>query len=146
MAAEQVQLDKYAILAQHQNAAKQLAYWKELEAALRQQVIAEFSTQAVDCEGTENYDLNAGYKLKIVRKMNYSVTDFEGMETALIQLEDETGSGLLSDRLVKWKPELSVGEYKKLPDPLRSIVSPFVTMKPGLPTVELAEPKSKEGR
>ncbi len=145
MAAEQ-QLDKYAILAQHQSAAKQLAYWKEQEAALRQQVVAGFSTQAVDCEGTENYELRAGYKLKIVRKMNYSVTDSEGMETALIQLENETGSGLLSERLVKWKPELSVGEYKKLPDTLRGIVSPFVTMKPGLPTVELAEPKSKGGR
>jgi hypothetical protein len=140
-----METNRYDVLAQHSEAAKNLAYWKEEEMRLRTLVIAEFSDTAVDAEGTENYELNAGYKLKLVKKLNYTLSDKDGsLKNILDEIVMQTGTNLYADELVRWKPELCTGFYKKMDVAIQALLSPVLTIKPATPTIEIIEPKGKK--
>lgn len=136
-----------AKIMQWQEAVKNLASAKEAEAALRAEVLKlgfAFDPEALR-EGTENVELGQGYKLKAVFKINRSfVGGKEAVEKALQKIEKTGAEGeFIAERLVNWKPELSVSEYKKLPDKFRKIIDEVVTSKEATPALELVAPKSK---
>lgn len=106
---------------------------KAEEAALRKEVIELFDPEKT--EGTENIELANNWKLKAVKKLNYSL-DRTATPAALEQLPAET-----ADRLVAWSPKLSTSEYKKLSDEHKEIINEVLTIKPGAPTITLVEPK-----
>lgn len=128
-------------------AVKALAVAKEAEAALRKEVLAEafaFDPEALR-EGTENVELGGGYKLKAVFKITRTLNnENEGVERALAKIEKKGGEvgELIAERLVRWTPELSMTEYKKLPDNFKSIIDEIVISKPASASLALVVPKS----
>lgn len=136
-----------AKILQWQEAVKTLAAAKEAEAALRKEVLSgafNFDPEALR-EGTENVELGQGYKLKAVFKISRTLQGGqEAVEKALQKIEKTGSEGeFIAERLVKWKPELSVTEYKSLPDKFRKIIDEVVVSKESTPTLELVAPKSK---
>ena len=128
-------------------AVKALAAAKDAEAALRKEVLAEafaFDPEALR-EGTENFELGNGYKLKAVFKISRNLNnENEAVDKVLSKIEKTGPEGaFIAERLVKWKPELSVSEYKKLPEKFKKLFDEVVISKEATPTLELVAPKSK---
>ena len=126
---------------------KALAAAKEAEAALRKEVLANcfsFDPEALR-EGTENFELGNGYKLKAVFKISRNLNnENEAVDKVLSKIEKTGPEGqFIAERLVKWKPELSVSEYKKLPEKFKKLFDEVVTSKEATPSLELVAPKSK---
>lgn len=133
-----------AKIMQWTEAAKKLAEAKEVELALRNEVIA-LNFEGHKESGTENVELGNGYKLKAVFKLNYRLNNTDdAVDKALSKLEKAgTEGAFIAERLVKWKPELSVTEYGKLDPKFKKIIDEVITTSPGAPSLELVEPKSK---
>ena len=130
-----------------EQAVKALAAAKDTEAALRKEVLAEafaFDPEALR-EGTENFELGNGYKLKAVFKISRNLNnENEAVDKVLSKIEKTGPEGaFIAERLVKWKPELSVSEYKKLPEKFKKLFDEVVTSKEAMPSLELVAPKSK---
>ena len=128
-------------------AVKALAAAKDAEAALRKEVLAEafaFDPEALR-EGTENFELGNGYKLKAVFKISRNLNnENEAVDKVLSKIEKTGPEGaFIAERLVKWKPELSVTEYKKLPEKFKKLFDEVVTSKEAMPSLELVASKSK---
>lgn len=128
-------------------AVKALAAAKDAEAALRKEVLTEafaFDPEALR-EGTENFELGNGYKLKAVFKISRNLNnENEAVDKVLAKIEKTGPEGVfIAERLVKWKPELSVTEYKKLPEKFKKLFDEVVTSKEAMPSLELVAPKSK---
>ena len=128
-------------------AVKALAAAKDAEAALRKEVLAEafaFDPEALR-EGTENLELGNGYKLKAVFKISRNLkNENEAVDKVLSKIEKTGPEGaFIAERLVKWKPELSVSEYNKLPEKFKKLFDEVVTSKEAMPSLELVAPKSK---
>ena len=128
-------------------AVKELAAAKDAEATLRKEVLAEafaFDPEALR-EGTENFELGNGYKLKAVFKISRNLNnENEAVDKVLSKIEKTGPEGaFIAERLVKWKPELSVSEYKKLPEKFKKLFDEVVTSKEATPALELVAPKSK---
>ena len=136
-----------AKILQWQESVKALAAAKDAEAALRREVLAEafqFDPEALR-EGTENFELGNGYKLKAVFKISRNLNnENEAVDKVLSKIEKTGPEGqFVAERLVKWKPELSVSEYKKLPEKFKKLFDEVVTSKEAMPSLELVAPKSK---
>jgi hypothetical protein len=90
-------------------------------------------------EGTNNAELPEGWKLKGVLKINRTID-----EAALPAVKEAVrGMNFNPDPLVKYKPELVLKDYKALPENVRHVFDAALTIKPGLPTIELVPPKVK---
>ena len=128
-------------------AVKALAAAKDAEAALRKEVLAEAFALDPEAlrEGTENFELGNGYKLKAVFKISRNLNnENEAVDKVLSKIEKTGPEGaFIAERLVKWKPELSVSEYKKLPEKFKKLFDEVVTSKEAMPSLELVAPKSK---
>lgn len=125
----------------------QLSKLKDEEMALRKQVLGELFSfdPEVLREGTENFELGQGYKVKAVFKIDYKLNnENDAVDKVLTKMEKAGAEGaVLAERLVKWEPKLSISEYKKLPDKFRKLIDEIVTTKEATPSVELVAPKSK---
>lgn len=127
--------------------------WKEKQATLVKAQLEEISmrNQLLGLcfpgakEGTENLDLGKGWILKGVFKQNYSLDkDDEKVDKALNRLEKCGDNGkFVAERVVKWKPELSVSEWRKLSPEQQACIEEVITIKPGQPSLELVAPKEK---
>lgn len=101
---------------------------------------------------TENVELGGGYKAKMKVPVNYGFikrddgkTDKARIEKALARIEKTGEAGeLIAERLIKWTPELSLTEYKALPDNFRKIINDVIITSEGTPTLEIVEPKAKK--
>lgn len=123
---------------------EQMNRLKAQELEMRNEIIKRFFSRDLDKEGTINYELGRGWKLKAEFKKTYGFTTTEDLNAALDKLEDQSPEfKLLVERLVGWSPKLSVSEYKKLPDDFRKIIDEVIVIKPSQPTVTLVEPKTK---
>lgn len=133
-----------------------LTAWKEAKAALdrykalesehRKSVVETFSQDAKPGHsGTENVDVGWGYKLKIVHGLTYKLdnaNDGEKLDKVLDQIEKSMeGGNIIAERLVKWKPELSVSEYKLLSPANKALIDSVLTITDATPTVTLVAPK-----
>ncbi|UYE92021.1 hypothetical protein KJBENDCP_00051 [Klebsiella phage vB_KmiS-Kmi2C] len=134
-----------ALLTKWQEAKNALDAAKAIEADLRREVMEtlyNFDENELR-EGTENIELGNGYIAKAVFKTSYKLTN--DVDAMLDKLETTSEEGkFIADRLVKFKPELSVTEYKNLPANLRSIVNMAVVTKPAIPSFEIVAPKAKK--
>ena len=126
-------------------AVKAIAAAKDAEAALRKEVLAEafaFDPEALR-EGTEIFELGNGYNLKAVFKISRNLNnENEAVDKVLAKIEKTGPEGVfIAERLVKWKPELSVSEYKKLPEKFKKLFDEVVTSKEAIPALELVVQK-----
>ncbi len=128
--------------------------WRNAKAALAKATVAEKLARAEMCklgfptgltEGTNTVDLGAGYKLKVVQPYNYNLDktdDCKLTDAALDEIEKMGNEGaFISERLVKWKPELSVTEYRALDPKYKVVIDRVLTISPGSPQPEFIEPK-----
>lgn len=129
-----------ALIVDWQEKQKALAKAKAEESEARTAVVALFNAPA-DASGVQNIELGGGYKLKATFKLRYKLKDSEKMLEKLEKLGEE--GKFIADRLVKFKPELSLTEYKNLSDKMRKIADEYITASPAIPSLELVEPKSK---
>jgi len=115
----------------------------ETERLLRVQVMQSFFPEKQPDEGTVNEELGNGYKLKFVFKQNITLNK-DKVEDALSEIERLGEDGkFIAGRLIKFKPELSLTEYKQLEPKMKKIIDKVITSKPGSPTIEFIEPKAK---
>lgn len=135
--------DPDTILTEWRKAKAALDNAKAIESALRARVIETRSEFAAveDHEGTENIDIGFGYKLKIVHALDYKLGD--EADAALDAIEATGAEGkFIAERLVSWKPSLSVREYKSLDGEFKKIIDRALTIKPKAKTVTLVPPKA----
>jgi len=118
-------------------AKKELDRAKAREAELREAVVAQHFHNAPI--GTNHHDCDDGFDLVCVKKLNYKL-DKDTTANAQEKLIPLIGIELAA-RLVNWKPDLSLTEYKKLPDAARAIIDEVLTISPATPTLELKGPK-----
>lgn len=94
-------------------------------------------------EGTNTLTLGNGYELKAEYKFNYSL-DKDKVDDALEKIEKLGNEGtFIAERLVKWSPELSISEYRKLDKQYLDLITPVLTIKPGTPSLKIVPPKGK---
>jgi len=121
------------------------------EMELRREIMATAFPAAK--EGVNNHDLGHGYTLKGTRKVEYSLsnTDDSGWLTdAAVEAIEKLGEDgpFIAERLVTWKPSLSVKEYKALSPTnpihirIRELIDTALTIKDGAPTIEITPPKT----
>lgn len=123
---------------------------KEEEMKLRKECVALLGDPDKK-SGTENVELGAGYKAKMVKKINYGFvqkdnkTDKNAIENALQKIEADGDVGvLIAERLVKWTPALGLTEYNQLSDKHKKIIDKVIVTTEGAPTLEIVEPKAKK--
>lgn len=139
--------------------ASQLAAWQYISSELSRIKALEMHAR-VKCfgtyfpaagEGTTNFELGNGYKLKAVKKLNYRLAANDKVDDALdaISKVGKDGEGkFIAERMVKYDPRLSLTEYKAL-DPtnpthkkIKELVDGVLTITDGAPTLEIVEPKA----
>lgn len=111
--------------------------WVDQERTLRAEVVAQLFDASI-VKGTENLPLANGYKLKCVKTEDYKLKNPDAVDAILTQF-----SASHADTLVKWKPELSVATYNLLSDDEKALFNDVLEIKPGMPQVNLEEPKVK---
>ena len=114
-------------------------------------------------KGTQRYNLNGGYAIKLVYGVRYELgdkdkADAEGNKISIesqVRAVEETIANLgaeaelLLERLIKWKPELSGSEYEKLDTTnevqaaIKRELDKLITVKPNSPQLTFEEPKAK---
>ncbi|HCH8780794.1 TPA: hypothetical protein NNT57_004560 [Salmonella enterica] len=123
---------------------EQLRSLKEHEAEQRQEVLDRMFANKAGSEGTTNIELGHGWKLKATFKKTIGFTSVDELNAALDRMEDHSPEGkLLADRLVSWKPSLSLTEFKQLPSDFVGMMKDVITIKDATPSVELVAPKAK---
>lgn len=141
-----VTTNKDALLTQWKEAKALLDKIKVTEAELRKQVVEAFSEEAKPgYSGTENVNVGWGFTLKIVHKLNYKLdttNDCAKLDKVLDTIEKGMeGGNIIAERLVKWKPELSVSEYKLLSPANKKLIDGVLTISDATPEVTLVPPK-----
>jgi hypothetical protein len=136
--------NKLALVLQWAEAARELADVKVREIGLRLQVVAACFADDLE-RGTQRQDLGQGYGLKAEVPDNVKIDGVKVLE-GLKQLRAEGDAGeLLADRLVKFKPELRIGEWFKLSDERRAYFADSITITTGTPALELTKPPPAAG-
>lgn len=134
---------KTMLLAMHAEAKRDLAAAADRECTLRKACVSVFfpdDATNVNAEGTRNFELAQGYKLKAVFKLNYNLKQAE-IDAALTAMEKLGNQGkFLAERIVKWKAELSVKEYRELEPAYKALIDKVLTTSPGLPSLEIVAP------
>lgn len=134
-----------ALLKAHQDSVNALNEAKALESKLRMEVLTSlFSYDENNLRsGTENIDLGDNWVCKAEFKTSHKLDNKDNaVEYMLDKLESMGEEGkFLAERIVKFKPELSLTEYKTLPSEYRAIVDTVVTTKNSLPTVSIVQRK-----
>jgi hypothetical protein len=139
---------------------EQISQWKTLvewmadakpkEHALRQTLVEKCGFDVTKLEGSETLEIGWGYKLKAIKTQSYKATNEQGqMEqllSALHAIDPESINGF-----IKWVPEISVTHYKDVILPLvaknpqlNQFLSACITIKPGMPQLEMIPPKKEE--
>jgi hypothetical protein len=113
----------------------ELGSLKAAEMSLRKDIFARCFPNPV--EGSDNkYDLVGGWivqgKYPIDRKIDTALlTNYQAKFDK---------AGIKAD-IIRWKPELSVTEYKKLTDKQKELFDNVLIIKPGSPSLEVKKPK-----
>lgn len=124
---------------------KLLAEWEAAQRAAAKAVDKErmLRDEVAKCafvdpkEGVNKLKLKHGYQLEMDHKINRTV------DRALLGQYSDTleGMGVDLGQLIREKPELRVGEYKKLPEEARKVFDLCLTIKPGTPSLKINLPK-----
>jgi hypothetical protein len=120
---------------------QQLDDIKNKEVVLRQFIVAGLFPDPK--EGTNTYPLNdgTGAVAKATHVLNRAV-QIELLDELVKSLDANTNLPQLDlDKLVRWKPEVSIKEYRALTDEERNLFDQVLVIKPGMPGLEIMIPK-----
>lgn len=108
----------------------------EDEARLRKELCDELFTEET---GTQWLQLGQGYKLKLVRGIDYKIVDDNAkISKAWTDLEE---LGVNPAGLIKYTAEIINSGYKNIPKQAKEIADSIVVSKPKSAILELIEPK-----
>lgn len=101
-------------------------------------------------EGTNRIELNQGFSLKMVHKLNHKIAASNDQVDAIEVEAGKLGNEgtFLIERVITWTPGFSKSEYKKLDVSLpthakvKALVDSVLEITPGAPTLEIEEPKA----
>jgi hypothetical protein len=113
----------------------QLGLLKAEEALLRSKIFKAAFPNPV--EGTNTYPLSQGWVLKATYPISRKC-DVASLVALAPELRE---AGIKLEDVVRYKPELAVGEYKKLTDEQRHLFDRVLEIKPGSPQMEILLPK-----
>lgn len=140
-----------ADLAEWYRLKQELGRIKSAEALLRGKIFHFFFTNPVEGTNTHELDDGTGAVLKgghvINRTVDPGALDALREEQARAFGEEANSDSrpnvprVRVDDLIKWKPELVIGEYRKLTAEERNYFDQALVIKPGAPTVEIVIPK-----
>ncbi len=105
------------------------------ERELRAQVVSAFGDPNAEI-GTQTIALEAGWKLKIKKSLDYKLDNTEGA----VELFQQDCPADVFNRVVKWNPSLIVDGYKALSEQEQKAFSEILTIKPAAIQVELVKP------
>lgn len=105
------------------------------EMELRKQVYSK-TLEGKALEGTNKFGLSDGWIINCTLPYNYKVDP--GITAANKVLHDACVDLNL---LVEWKPELRIGEYRKLNEEQKALVDAYLTITPGTPQMKVVLPK-----
>jgi hypothetical protein len=126
---------------------KQLAEVKTAEILLRTRIFKFFFPTPE--EGTNTHPLKdgTGAELKAVHTIDRKVDEgeLEALKAALAEAANDEKNNLHGlefefDKLIVWKPELKIGEYRKLSEAQREVFDRVLVVKPGSPQVDIKIP------
>lgn len=113
-------------------------YYKDLEAKLRDEVVAiAYPERKPLTSGTDNIDLPNGWILKTVFKTNVTIDEAAVGST----IQELTKKGFSPDKVFGVKHTYIDKGFKKLPIDARAIAGEVLTFKDGTPQVSLIPPK-----
>jgi len=107
------------------------------EREARAAMIAAWSDKLNDpmADGAESIDTGFG-KLTITHTLDYKLSAVEEVDKALDEIEkSQEGGNVIAERLVSWKPEISVRELRLLTNEQRAIIDNVLTIKPASKSV-----------
>lgn len=110
----------------------------EPEMLARKEVMATAFPEAN--EGTNTIELGGGWKLKGVRKIDRKL-DEASLPDTIVALR---AAGVMTDRLVEYKPQLKIAEFRELTEEQKIILASSLTEKDASPSLELVPPKTKK--
>ena len=111
-------------------AAEQLKAVKAKELALRKLVVEEYFPTLK--EGIQNIEIDGNAELVCTQPYSYSV-DADTLDKGLIHIP-----ATKQDKIVIWKPSLSVAIYRKLTNKARNaFTAECITIKPGTPSLNI---------
>ena len=137
--------DRDQLLAQWREAHDTLATAKATEMDLRKRIVEESGLfDPNKAEGTQTVELGGGWKIKAVKKINYTVANKEG--EAFEKLNELAAMGEVSafkaKKLFRFDANLSITAYKDLDAAERQLIDEIIVTKPASPSLELVAPKS----
>ena len=93
--------------------------------------------------GTEHIELANGYQAKAVKKINYNLNQ-DLVNDCLDAIENIGGAEgkIIAERLVSWKADLSMTEYKLLDPKYKVLIDKAITTTDGAPSLEIVAPKN----
>ena len=130
-------MDQNQLLMNWQKATTDLLLAKEYEMNLRKHIISRMFPNAK--EGTNNFELGNGYKLTAVVKFNYKFENLAKVNEMVATLDELDNT--IATRLVKWKPEPSITEYRKLTGQSKAIADAAIIITDATPSLEIKAPK-----
>lgn len=114
--------------------------FKEEELSLRNEIVLTLFPQDKEEGVLGMIELPEGFQLKASKSQNYNLKNDEQQVEAICALLDKTTAGLV----VRWKPELAIGVYKKLPKETQELFNGCLTIKSSQPTLEIVKPTEKK--
>ena len=140
--------DELLMLWQEKKQAIEIAKAEEMD--LRKYIVSRaFPAKS---EGMNNKELGNGYVLKAGVKYNYNLADNDTVEATLEKLSAMGPSGTaIADRLVSWKPNFLLTEYRQLMEDkdkgsqfastALNVITEMLTITEAAPTLEIKEPR-----
>lgn len=124
----------YELLDEWQQAASEAKKWQQREKELRDRIF--LSTFPDPKEGVNKYTLPDGRMVKATHKLYRKLDEaaYPSIREALINTFEYDPE----DQIIKRKPEIATGPYKKLPDEIRAVLDDAIIAKAGTPTIELS--------
>lgn len=116
---------------------------KKNEMELRKYIVAREFPKAE--EGVNSVQIGNGYELKATVKFTYNLDNKDDKVNIALDEIAKTGNegNFIAERLVSWKPSLSIKEYRELEPQYKKIIDKVLTIKDAAPTLEIKEPKGK---
>jgi len=114
---------------------EQLRILKQNEMLMRMRIFKYFFPAPK--EGTNNFDLPDGYQMKAVHPIERKV-DEAALDSMKEKFKEEKVN---TNKLIKWKPEVVIKEYRTLTDDQRHLFDQALIVKPGSPQVSIVLPK-----
>lgn len=115
--------------------AEEMAKLKEEEMKLRKKIFGTYFPTPK--EGVNTLPMTNSFVMKGTYKIERKIVE-EAYKTLL---PDFQKAGLPLEDLVKMRPDLSVGVYKKLDAKQQKLFDKALEIKPGAPTLEIVKPK-----